>query len=529
MKIQFWQIAILILMLALVFSACGTATETEIVETTIPTETIVETTEPEIEPDPEWLTDAAIDEAYACMFPLDGEKNVELAQEILLPLVEAGNAEAQYYWGYIYDWEIVDNNGDEEKESLYWYELAAEQGFSKAYLAASLNIYIESEERADEMVELATQAGLFEMTPEELGADGCEMIGAYYYSTEDYNSALEWFTKAADMGSTVSMYYIGDMYYSGAGVKQDIGASLDWLLKAANLGNVYAMNYYAYVLFETDYSDELVEQKYEAAFDAYMKAAEAGDPVAMYNIGHIYESKGGPIGSGYFDAVLEWYLKAADLGDAYAMCRLGDIYCDGIHVAQDYEAALEWYQKAADLGNVNAMLELSYMLEQGIGAERDTVKAQEWLQKAIEADQKSSLENNDGDGHIDFYSDTSAIRDAAFELLRRAVAAGYSDAMNNIGFYGYSDGWIYADDDVAIKWCKKAADAGNTVSMLNLGYLYKDSNADGNYDAAMEWFMRAYGNGNEIAAEQINEMLSNKQGVNAFFENYGELINANIN
>lgn len=516
MKKQFWPIVILILVLVLPLCACGTAAKTEIVETTIPAETATKTTEPEIEPDPEWLSETAIDEAYACLFPLDGEKNIELAQEILFPLVEAGNAEAQYYWGYIHDWEIVDNNGEEEKESLYWYELAADQGFPKAYLAVSLNAYIESEERANEFVELAKQAGLFDIVPEELGADGCAFIGAYYADKKDYSTSFEWNLKAAELGSTPAMLDIGLMYYNGAGVEKDIGIALDWLLKAANQGNVYAMNYYGFIFFDNNCENEIVNKKYTASLDEYQKDAEAGDPIAMHNLGQMYENELGNLRRNRQTA-FDWYLKAANLGDAYSMYRLGDSYRFGFTGTKDYESAMEWYLKAADLGIADAMEAIGVMYSQGWGVESDNEKAQEWWKKAEEARRKR--ENDDG--HIDYFSDVNELREDALELFKKAADAGYIPAIHNMGYYGYDVGMIYLDEAEARNWYHKAADEGHTKSMAALGYSYYTDSSD--YDEAMKWFLKAYANGYDTS-EWINYMLSNKQGVNAYFENYGELI-----
>lgn len=345
MKKQFWQTAVLLLMLAIILCACGTAPENEDEETATPTESIVETTEPEMEPDPEWLSDAAIDEAYAYLFPLNGEKNVELAQEILLPLVEAGNAEAQYYWGYIYDWEIVDNNGEEEKESLYWHTLALEQGFAKSCLAAALNTYIESEKRANELVDMAQQLGLFEMSPEELRADGCELIGSYYYHNQNYKTALEWFTKAADMGSTVAMYKLGVMYYNGLGVTKDISVTLEWLEKAANHGNVYSMSILASI--------------YEAL------GKSSSDKVAAQN------------------AATKWCKKAADAGYSKAINQMGYYYYSGLGVKQNLAQAQLLFAKAANAGNVTAMYWTGWFkLENSYSTEQEINDGMAWCMKA---------------------------------------------------------------------------------------------------------------------------------------------------
>ena len=70
-------------------------------------------------------TAKTMDEVRACLFPAGGEKDVEAAMELLLPLAEKGEAEAQYYYGWILDQELEEND-ENEKESLRWYRLAME-------------------------------------------------------------------------------------------------------------------------------------------------------------------------------------------------------------------------------------------------------------------------------------------------------------------------------------------------------------------------------------------------------------------
>lgn len=513
MKKQFWQITVLIFLLALILCACGTAPENEYIETTIPTKAISETTESEIEPDPAWLADPAIDEAYAYLFPLEGEKNVELAQEILLPLVEAGNAEAQYYWGYIYDLEMVDSN-DSEKESLYWYNLAADQGFPKAYLAAVLNAYTDSDKRED-YLEMTKQSGLFEMEPQELGADGCALVGLYYYESKKYDVAMDWFLKAANMGSTYAMMHIGRMHYYGESVRKDYSSSLEWFLKSANLGHVDSMHWYGYVLIQEDVITETINQKYATSLENYLEAANNGDPVAMCNVGYMYEYGHGGLSMNNANA-LDWYHKAADLGDAHAMYSIALLYQYNVG---DYAKAMEWHLKAAEFGNVDAMSQIRIMYEQGWGVAKDTEEAKKWADKA------QACANNDviidNGRYLSYSSDIEELKNAAIEWLQKAADAGHAAAMNNIGYYGYEKGYINLNDGQARTWYKKAADVGNATAMANLGFNYYRSK---DYDSAMEWLIKAHVNGTDYVADNINNMLMKKQGVNAYFENYGELI-----
>ena len=517
MKKQLWQIILLILVLAFTLCACDTSPGDQIEETTIPKEPTIETTEPEIEPNPEWFSETAIDEAKDCLFPLEGEINVELAQEILFPLVEEGNAEAQYYWGYIYDWMIVDNDGEEEKESLYWYNLAIEQGYVKSYLAAALNTYVESDERATELVEMAKQAGLFEMSPEELGPDGCELIGSYYYHKQDYYTALEWLTKSAEMGNIVGMYWLGDMYYYGYGVEKSIDVSLDWFLKAAKAGNVYAMDSYGYIYMESSYAKEIINKKYAEALTGYLEAAEAGDPVAMYNIGHMYDVGAGGLYSDEKTA-LNWYLKAAELGDAPSMNRLGDLYLYSYEM-KDTAAALEWYLKAAELENYDACINLYCMYDQGNGVEQNAAEAQKWLEEAnrILCDPALFSKNT---GYLDYYQEIRDLNQEAIDWIQKAAKAGYASGMVNLGYWRYEKTFI--DVDEAMGWYQSAANEGNENGMAWLAYSYYKYRTA--YDSAMEWYVKAYANGYENAAEDVVNMLTKQQGLNAYFENYGQFI-----
>lgn len=528
MKKQLWKIPVLLLMLAFTLRAYGAAPEDGDRETTAPAVITGEAAEPEEGLEPEWLSDAAIDEAYACLFPVEGEKNVELAQEILLPLVEAGNAEAQYYWGYIYDVEIIDNNGDGEKESLFWYELAAKQGFPKAYLATALNGYVEPE-RVNELVEQARQAGLFEMTAEDLSADGCLLLTWYYYHNENYSASLEWGLKASELGSTNAMIYVGLQYRYGYGVEKDVGTALEWFLKAADLGDANAMNLYGFTFLKdcygTGYDKQLVEKEYAAALDGYREAAEAGDPIATYNIGYMYEEGQAGLGRNVWTA-REWYLKAFDLGDAFAMYKLGLMYEYSYLGAQDYTTAMDCFLKAADQGNADAMSEIARMYSEGKGVEKNSSESEQWWRKA------SQNENRDesNDGRIDLWGDIFTLRKKAVEYLQKSADAGHSYGMNNIGWCGdryedYENGRLVSlTDEEIIAWYKKAAAEGNAVAMSNVGYKYY---GDGDYDSAMEWYIKAYANGYGNAADKIKDMLLNKQGVNGYFENYGELISAN--
>ena len=57
---------------------------------------------------------------------------------------------------------------------------------------------------------------------------------------QDWQKAIEWFTKAAEQGSAVAQRNLGWCYEDGKGVKQDYKKAVEWYTKAAQQGDEYA-------------------------------------------------------------------------------------------------------------------------------------------------------------------------------------------------------------------------------------------------------------------------------------------------
>ena len=159
------------------------------------------------------------------------------------------------------------------------------------------------------------------------------------------------------------------------------------------------------------------KKKYPQAFQLYKKAAEAGHPEAMNEIGWMYE-KGEAVATDYTKA-LQWYTKAAEAGNAAAMSNIGWIYDKGEGVKEDNVKAVEWYRKAIDEGNTTARYNLAWMYENGEGVQLDYKKA--------------------------------------MELYVKAAAEESGDAMNNIGWMYENGEGVAVDYKKAMEWYQKAA------------------------------------------------------------------------
>lgn len=145
-----------------------------------------------------------------------------------------------------------------------------------------------------------------------LFADNCENL----YNKKDYKRASITCMQQSKSGVKTANIYLGNMYYSGYGVKQN----------------------------------------YKRAFQYYQKAAIYGNDMAQYQIGYMYFN-----GEGIEQDIVKafnWFEKSANQNNDMAQYVLGNLYAKGIAVKQDNTKALEWYQKSASQDNTMAQKEL---------------------------------------------------------------------------------------------------------------------------------------------------------------------------
>ncbi|MCJ8521231.1 localization factor PodJL [Pseudorhizobium tarimense] len=116
--------------------------------------------------------------------------------------------------------------------------------------------------------------------------------------------------------------------------------------------------------------------------ESLSKAAEAGDPVALFEIGARY-TEGREVAVDMAEAA-NWYKLAADRGSVPAQYRLGNLFEKGNGVARDLDKALAYYSQAADAGNASAMHNLAVLNASGAKGEPDYAAAVDWFKKAAE-------------------------------------------------------------------------------------------------------------------------------------------------
>lgn len=132
---------------------------------------------------------------------------------------EQGNVFAQYRLGVMYEKGIgvKKHNG----EALSWYGKAADQGHSEALNAQGK----------------LRGTALFDLLINQESVTYQTTNGGLFYMAKDYESAFQWYRKAADQGDASAQAMLGLMYAQGQGVALDDAEAVRWYRIAAEQGN----------------------------------------------------------------------------------------------------------------------------------------------------------------------------------------------------------------------------------------------------------------------------------------------------
>lgn len=127
---------------------------------------------------------------------------------------------------------------------------------------------------------------------------------------KDEARALQYYERAAELGSAVAMDNVGTYYAMGRGVTADKVRAIAWYRRAAAHGYVPAMN----------------------------------------NLGVLYSAQ--IQGKPDYCQALAWFKKSAEGGNATGMWHLGQAYQQGLcPQARSAKLARQWLQNAVDIGS----------------------------------------------------------------------------------------------------------------------------------------------------------------------------------
>lgn len=300
---------------------------------------------------------------------LKGEKNPEAAARWLDGLAPSLSPGWNYLLGKEYSgaslmWMLPRDTS----LALTHYTAAAEGGLldaqlllGQAYLEGKLKKFMG---HTDIDVDLEASLRWYLAAAEQGDADAQYQVGKFYTGSidrvgavpRDSPEAQRWFLLSANQGNAEAMYLLYIL---------SLGVDKGWLQKAFEAGHPASTSLYV-SMNRSDFSDE-------EAFSLLLSAAEKGDKVAQFQVGHmLYQGEGTTQDR---SAAAGWYRRSAEQGVVGAQYEYGRVLHGGIGIAQDHVNAVRWLGMAADAGDTKAELALGFAYFRGEGVKKDFEQA----------------------------------------------------------------------------------------------------------------------------------------------------------
>lgn len=401
-------------------------------------------------------------------------------------------------------------------------------------------------------------------------------LGDTYDYRHQYKKAYDAYIKGAEEGETECFVSVAYCYQNGHAVKKDLQKAIEYYEKAANLGSALAARslgnlYY----FEMPIKEPEIDN-IKKALKFYERAFYLGDIQLAKKIGFIYlnneELKDVP-------KAIEWYEKGLSLGDSSLNFDLAYVYLNDRFVPHDYEKGLAyltdgvkhndpeslymqariyeegWYgiepdekkyihylKKAANLCQDDALLDLGYYyykkgkyddaldcfaqcelevvgLYWAIATICETKKADYknalfYYQMAMEMDFPDAIERM-AEAYLGDELGLEKDEKTALKLFKRAAKLGNAAAQYNLGM-AYACGYygVTPDKDKALHWLKQSVKGENPSACLQVGlYYYYTVKTETAYKKAFELFTDAYNLGENEAIINIGLCYLQGNGV----------------
>lgn len=229
---------------------------------------------------------------------------------------EAGDAEAQYMVGEIYEKGII--TAADPDEAFRWYIRAAESGYEKAFGKAGYAYF--------------------------------KGIGADF----EPDSALEWYRKAIDdVEDPEAMFFIGMELMSGESLEQDIYKGARLIREAAVRNHPDAM----YEIGMINARGTVAPQDFKAAIGWLEEAAGLGHDRARVAMAQMH-SNGYGVEKDDRKAV-EWLNKVSDPDDPEANAVYGKLLLYSEQIPHDIDEGLRRLEMAGSAGNASALTTLA--------------------------------------------------------------------------------------------------------------------------------------------------------------------------
>lgn len=223
--------------------------------------------------------------------------------------------------------------------------------------------------------------------------DGTFGLGKLYANVlfEKYSPELskKYYRKAAEKGHVYAQIALAKLLLRETKNPEQTEEAIGWLEKAAETGNASAL----YALGNLYYSGKSVQQDLDKA-ESYFRLGADKDPACQCGLGLVKLEKAQT--QQEIEEAISWLVRAAEEGGSMALYTLGTVYFYGKKVEKDLDKAISWFQQGADQEDLRCQYMLAKALlerakqQTGVrAAQQDNQMAQYYLKKvAEEGDEK---------------------------------------------------------------------------------------------------------------------------------------------
>ncbi|AGA68864.1 TPR repeat-containing protein [Desulfitobacterium dichloroeliminans LMG P-21439] len=265
-------------------------------------------------------------------------------------------------------------------------------------------------------------------------------------------------------------------------------------------------------------SDEL-EPYFEQALRLFLPEAEAGNALAMHDLGRMYADGLGVDMDA--EAAFSWYEKAlstfleieANKENRYVEYRIGKMHAAGLGTKQDYEEAAGWFEMSASRNYKYAQYSLAGLYYRGQGVDQSFENAFELYrrsagQRVPYADYELAKMHRDGIGTVKNGEEAELHFEEAFYGFKRLEEQSHDDKLQyRLGQMLYSGTGTEKNVEVAIVYFEKAARLGNVHAQYMLSKIYLDvDSGHENAERAVQWLTKAAENGNSLAQYALGKL-----------------------
>lgn len=427
---------------------------------------------------------------------------------------------------------------------------------------------------AQQTLEQATDSvrQIYVRAQQGVAADQNEVGGWYYrgrHVPQNYETALQWWSRAAQQGNALAIGNMGLCYQTGHGIMADstravqlydrsIAAGNPMLFQSleaqATRGNLFAATYMAHcykdgigtrrnvdkqIEYLTIAADKgsldsrtqlgllyYNKRDYTQAFNNFSIAANRGDVNAMYFTGLLLvEGKG--VGQNATEGVT-YLMRAERRGQTRAMYRLGMCYLNGEGVPANAEQAAKYFGQAAGRNLAVAQWALAECYVKGTGVAIDYDMATYYFARTLTSTgyntkfSKYAADSIAGTPYDTYLKGRKAYADGNFEaakdFFKELTRTDRAEGELWQGIILCNNAYAKANVRKGIKMIKKSAETDAAAQYVLAGYCENGTGVDRDQAQAVELYTSAARAGYGPAQCALGNLYFEGRGVDRNFE-----------